>query len=96
MVNLTATNNFETGKLPQRVNDSISLTLSPKYFQEQVYAGLFDKSFYNPIYINMSFTLTSNSTFLNNSYSSPFDYNYDPKNVTQPQLRDAVVEVAVW
>jgi hypothetical protein len=95
-VNLTATNSFETGKLPQRVNDSISLTLSPKYFQEQVYAGLFDKSFYNPIYINMSFTLTSNSTFLNNSYTTPFTYNYDPKNITQPQLRDAVVEVAVW
>ena len=96
MVNLTAMNSFETGKLPQRVNDSISLTLSPKYFQEQVYAGLFDKSFYNPVYINMSFTLASNSTFLNNSYSTPFNYNYDPNYITQPQLRDAVVEVAVW
>ena len=44
----------------------------------------------------MSFKLTSNSTFLNNSYSIPFNYDYDPKNITQPQLRDAVVEVAVW
>jgi hypothetical protein len=94
MVNLTPIND-ETGKLPQRVNDSISLTLSPKYFQEQVYAGLFDKSFYDPIYINLSFTLSQNSTFLNNTWSSPFDYGYNP-NVTQPQLRDAVVEVAVW
>lgn len=96
LVNLTATNIYETEKLPQRVNDSISLTLSPKYFQQQVYGGLFDKSFYKPIYINLTFTLNSNSTFLNNSYTVPFNYDYDAKNITQPQLRDAVVEVAVW
>ena len=87
---------FLGNKLPQRVNNSISLTFSPKYFQEQVYPGLYDKTFYKPIYINLSFTLDSNSTFLNNSWSSPFDYNYDPANVTQPKLRDAVLEVAVW
>jgi hypothetical protein len=92
LVNLSTPNN----RLPQGVNDNISLTFSPKYFQEQVYAGLFDKSFYKPIYINLSFTLDSGSTFLNNSWSYPFDYNYDPDNVTQPRLRDAVVEVAVW
>ena len=85
-----------SNKLPQPANNSISLTFSPKYFQEQVYAGLFDKSFYTPIYINMSFTLGANSTFLNNSWSSPFDYNYTSKYVTQPDLRNAVVEVAVW
>jgi len=85
-----------TNRLPQRVNNSISLAISPKYFQEQVYFGLFNKSFYKPIYINLSFTLASNSTFLNNSWSSPFEYNYDAKNITQPHLRDAVVEVAVW
>ena len=96
MVNVTKTNNFETSKLPQRVNNSISLTLSPKYFQEQVYGGLFDKSFYQPIYINLTFTLASNSTFLNNTWSYPFNYNYTSKYITQPPLRDAVVEVAVW
>ena len=83
-------------KLPQPVSDNISITFSPKYFQEQVYPGLFDKTFYKPIYINLSFALNSNSTFLNNSWSSPFDYNYTNVNVAQPQLRDAVVEVAVW
>ena len=85
-----------SNKLPQPVNNSISLTFSPKYFQEQVYGGLYDKSFYIPIYINMSFTLGANSTFLNNSWSSPFDYNYTSKYVKQPDLRNAVVEVAVW
>ena len=88
--------NVTPNKLPQLVTDNISLTFSPKYFQEQVYTGLFDKSFYKPIYINMSFQLANKSAFLNNSYTSPFNYNYDPKNITQPQLRDAVVEVAVW
>jgi hypothetical protein len=40
------------------------------------------------------------SQFLNSTNTTPldrsFDYNYDFHNVTQPQLRDAVVEVAVW
>jgi len=37
------------------------------------------------------------SRFLNNTpVGSPFVYDYNPVNVTQPQLRDAVVEVAVW
>jgi hypothetical protein len=85
-----------TYKLPRTVSDNISIQFSPAYFQQQVYSGLFDKSFYQPIYVNLSFTLSSNSTFLNNSWSSPFDYNYTNVNVAQPQLRDAVVEVAVW
>lgn len=49
-----------------------------------------------PIYVNMTFNLTRESSFLNNSATRPFDYNYHPKNVTQPQLRDAIIEVAVW
>jgi len=36
------------------------------------------------------------SQFLNNTATYPFDYDYNPANVTQPQLRDAVVEVAIW
>ena len=87
---------YLANKLPQSVNNSISLKFSPSYFRDQVYPGLYDKSFYKPIYINLSFTLGSNSTFLNNSWSSPFDYDYNPANVTQPKLRDAVLEVAVW
>jgi len=38
----------------------------------------------------------SGSLFLNNTPGIPFAYDYNPYNVTQPQLRDAVVEVAVW
>ena len=42
------------------------------------------------------------SQFLNNTVLSPFRvnstfaYNYDQNNVTQPQLRDAVLNVAIW
>lgn len=40
------------------------------------------------------------SRFLNSTAAKPsdhpFDYNYTSNKVTQPQLRDAVVEVAVW
>jgi hypothetical protein len=51
------------------------------------------------IYINLTFGIkdtTKMSKFLNNTQTLPFDYNYNPANVTQPALRDAVLEVAVW
>ena len=35
------------------------------------------------------------SRFLNNTFTSPFDYNYTNPYVTKPSLRDAVVEVNV-
>jgi hypothetical protein len=86
--------NSSTTQPPVEVNNSISLKFSPAFF-EILNAGS------SPIYVNLSFNLTRlgadyPSHFLNNTWSSPFDYNYDPKNVTQPQLRDAMVEVAVW
>ena len=46
--------------------------------------------------------LDAETTFFNprtgiaNPNSTPFDYNYHPDNVTQPLLRDAILEVAVW
>jgi hypothetical protein len=40
--------------------------------------------------------LDGQKTFGNNPNSTPFDYNYNPDNVTQPKLRDGVLEVAVW
>jgi hypothetical protein len=40
--------------------------------------------------------LDGQKTFGNNPNSTPFDYNYNPANVTQPRLRDGVLEVAAW
>ena len=86
--------NSSTTQPPVEVNDSVSLKFSPAFF-EILNAGS------SPVYVNLSFNLTRSgadypSQFLNNTWSSPFEYNYDSKNVTQPQLRDAMVEVAVW
>ena len=85
----------QNSTLPHNVTEEVSIRFSPRFFQG-VYEGIYDPALYQPILVNLTFDLTSNSKFLNNTWSSPFDYNYDPANVTQPQLRDAVVEVAVW
>lgn len=85
---------------PCMVNDNISLIINPRVF-DIMQIG------YNKVYFNLTFDMLDNtgtattgnlvnSSFLNNTFSSPFDYNYYAANVTQPQLRDAIVEVAVW
>ena len=94
--NMIKNSSNTTEKFPQHVTDNISITFSPRYFREDVWGGVFDNQYYQPVSVNLSFRLGNGSSFFNNSLSSPFEYNYDPKNVTQPRLRDAVVEVAVW
>jgi hypothetical protein len=47
-------------------------------------------------------TLWGNATFFDpetnvyNNFTHPFDYDYNSSEVTQPKLKDAVLEVAVW
>jgi hypothetical protein len=74
------------------VQNSISLKIRPDFTQEILKGADY------PIYMNLTFNLTRSSSFLNNTHtnSRPFAYNYHPDNVTQPRLRDAIVEVAVW
>jgi PKD repeat protein len=61
---------------------------------------------YSHVYINLTFDLVKTnlacacptcpgSQFLNNTPGIPFEYNYHPDNVTQPNLRDATLEVSV-
>jgi hypothetical protein len=73
------------------VQDNVSLIINPRVF-DIMQAG------YSQVYFNLTFTVNPASTFLNNTNarSQPFDYNYFSQNVTQPKLRDAVVEVSVW
>ena len=85
-------NRSRVDQLPIVVNNNISIQLSP-YLFTQINAQ------YAKVFINLTFNLTTPSTFINttnNPNASPFDYNYYSDNVTQPRLRDAVVEVAVW
>jgi hypothetical protein len=85
---------------PCMVTDNISLIINPRLF-DIMQLG------YSRVYLNLSFDMLDstgtpttgnlvNCSFLNNSFASPFDYNYNPANVTQPWLRDGIVEVAVW
>jgi PKD repeat protein len=90
----------EYEKLPY-VKNNVSLILDPTFLPW---------SNYPQVYFNLTFNLVKNTTacpgsnplynfsgsqFLNNTYSSPFDYNYHPDNVTQPSLRDAILEVNI-
>ena len=73
---------------PCPVNKEVSMIFSPSFFR---YAASSDT-----IYVNLTFRTDPAQQYLNSSGSGPFDYNYNPANVTQPALRDAVMEVAVW
>jgi hypothetical protein len=93
--------------MPAPVTDNITLRFSPQFFDRL-------KAQSSRIYIALGFTVSPESTFLNNTQAlpdfntldgqltfnhqntTPFYYDYNPANVTQPHLRDAVVEVAVW
>jgi len=74
---------------PVVVRNNISMVFGPEFF-----ARGWDPT--STMYVNLTFNLTPPSQFLNNTLTAPFDYNYDPANVTQPALSDAVMEVAVW
>ncbi len=84
---------------PYGINKNISMKLIPNFVPW---------SNYKLVYITLTFDLIKNniacpsppnnftgSQFLNNTLTYPFDYNYDPKNVTQADLRDAVLEVDI-
>lgn len=76
-------------KPPIEIHDSnLSMVFEPGFFSGT------DKD--GAIYINLTFGLDPPQQYLNNTRTLPFDYNYLPTNVTQPVLRDAVMEVAVW
>jgi hypothetical protein len=77
------------------IQDNVSLIIDPRVFDIM-------KAGYSQVYINFTFGVSPECTFLNNTNNlqvtpqGPFSYDYFPENVTQPRLRDAVVEVAVW
>jgi hypothetical protein len=76
---------------PWPVTKDISMIFPPRFFDIM-------QARYSQIYVNLSFTLTKDSTFLNNTNARApsFDYNYNPLSVSQPQLREGIIEVAVW
>jgi hypothetical protein len=94
--NVYLDDNILPSSLPHEVNNKVTLKITPDYIY-----GMHAE--YTNLYFNLTFDLTEggvpySSTFLNNTKSRapPFDYNYNPANVTQPRLRDGTVEVSVW
>jgi hypothetical protein len=87
-------NTPDTPPIPN-IQDNVSLIIDPRVFDIM-------KAGYSQVYINFTFGVSPECTFLNNTNNlqvtpqGPFSYDYFPENVTQPRLRDAIVEVAVW
>jgi PKD repeat protein len=78
-----------TATLPSLVNDNVSVIFSSGYFY-----GMADD--YSTLRISYTFNLTDPDNFFNNSFTSPYSYNYSPAHVTQPRLKEGVLEVATW
>jgi hypothetical protein len=87
-------NNTAVTTLPVNVTSNVSLIIPPSLLSV---LGNDDSSTW--LKITMEFDLNQSDWFLNSTQNQPFgafEYNYDPANVTQPVLRDGVMEVAVW
>src|SRR5208337_2832416 len=88
-MNFTYDDNNSTAVTPPvDIRNNLSMIFAPGFFATV-----------NPtatIYINLTFGMNPPQQFLNNTLTGPFDYNYNPANVTQPELNDAGFEVSVW
>ncbi|MDD1686267.1 hypothetical protein [Methanoregula sp.] len=73
---------------PVDVRNNVTLVFEPGFFK--------NINTNSQIYINLTFGLRSEDTFLNNTLTSPYDYNYTATHLTSPSLHDGVLEVAVW
>ena len=93
--------------MPAPVTDNITLKFSPQFFNlmkaqnSQIYIALGftvnpESTFLNNTQALPNYDTLNEQLTFNNPNTTPFYYDYNPANVTQPHLRDAVVEVAVW
>ncbi|MCX6686003.1 MAG: hypothetical protein NTV10_05090 [Methanoregula sp.] len=75
--------------LPAFITDNVSVIFPAGFF----YGIATDNTH---LYINYTFNLDRTDTFFNNSFTTPYPYNYNPNLVTQPKLKEGVLEVAIW
>jgi hypothetical protein len=75
--------------IPSGIKDNVSFTFPAGFF----YGMANDNT---NLYINYTFTLNQPDNFFNNSFTSPYPYDYNPSRVTQPRLNEGVLEVAIW
>ena len=82
--------------LPYPIENNLSLIIPPGF----ITTDLADAN--TQLYFNLTFDhynagiLSEEKGYLNSTGSGPFEYNYDPKNITLPKLQDGVLEVSVW
>jgi hypothetical protein len=94
---------------PAYINDRLKLGVNNIYIALRFdLTNTTDGSPYNGTFLNNTQvlpnmnTLWGNATFFDpetnvyNNFTHPFDYDYNSSEVTQPKLKDAVLEVAVW
>jgi hypothetical protein len=75
--------------LPANVTDNVSVIFSPGFF----YGMANDNT---QLYIKYTYILNETDNFFNNSFTIPYPYDYNLTHVTQPKLKEGVLEVAVW
>ena len=73
---------------PFEIRNNVSLIFEPGFFATMDPTAT--------MFINLTFGMDPPQQYLNNTMTQPFTYNYMVTNVTQPSLKDGVLEVAVW
>ncbi|MFA5330759.1 MAG: hypothetical protein WC342_00125 [Methanoregula sp.] len=83
--------------LPVTVQNNLSIVFTPGFLEDLTTEyGVSSSLPYADLYVKLQFKPNEGDWYLNNTVSGPFEYDYNPKNVTQPVLKDGVLEVAVW
>jgi hypothetical protein len=83
-------------QLPALVTSNVSLIFSPGFFYQMGNNNNYQMDTSTQLYVQLTFQLDNPNWYLNNTVSGPFEYNYNSAYVTQPNLRDGVMEIAVW
>jgi hypothetical protein len=83
-------------QLPALVTSNVSLIFSQGFFYQMGNNNNYQMDTSTQLYVQLTFQLDNPNWYLNNTVSGPFEYNYNSAYVTQPNLRDGVMEIAVW
>jgi hypothetical protein len=100
-------NSTRLPSFPANVNENITVKLNPQYIDSmkaqnsQIFITLQFNVSPASTFLNNTLALPDINSFdgklsFENASTTPFMYDYNPANVTQPALRDAILEVAVW
>jgi hypothetical protein len=100
-------NRTRTLSMPVNVTENVTIQLDPQYIDamkaqnSQIFIVLKfkvdpDSTFLNNTQAIPDFNSLDGKLTFENPNTTPFYYDYNATNVTQPALRDGILEVAVW